>query len=253
MRSRGIDAERGGHLRRRGFGAAGAVGPRHEVIAAQTGLAHHVLEGDVGGARHRDSERAAGGAVGVAGGVEQHRQIGALHHLVLVALVEHREARRHIGLERKLLQQPRAQRVDGLHLQAARRFQRAGEQFAGAQPQFWRRDAAMPASRIAASSAASSSVTQWPSVENTRSAMLAAAALVKVMQRIFSGGTPFEQQPDHPLHQHMGLARTGIGRDEGRGRRDRRRAPAWRGRRRESVRGAFTIPRSPSRRPPTIP
>ena len=48
----------------------------------------------------------------------------------------------------------------------------------------------MPASRIAASSASSSSVTQWPSVENTRSAMLAAAALVKVMQRIFSGGTP---------------------------------------------------------------
>ena len=49
---------------------------------------------------------------------------------------------------------------------------------------------AIPASRIAASSAVSSSVTQWPSVVNTRSAMLAAAALVKVMQRIFSGGTP---------------------------------------------------------------
>ena len=48
----------------------------------------------------------------------------------------------------------------------------------------------MPASRIAASSASSSSVTQWPSVVNTRSAMLAAAALVKVMHRIFSGGTP---------------------------------------------------------------
>ena len=48
----------------------------------------------------------------------------------------------------------------------------------------------MPASRIASLSASSSSVTQWPSVVNTRSAMLAAAALVKVMQRIFSGGTP---------------------------------------------------------------
>src|SRR5664279_611358 len=49
---------------------------------------------------------------------------------------------------------------------------------------------AIPASRIAASSAASSSVTQSPRVENTRSAILAAAALVKVMQRIFSGDTP---------------------------------------------------------------
>ena len=173
-----------------GLGAAGAVGPRHEMIAAQTGLAHHVLEGDVGGAGHRDVERAAGGAVGIARGIQQHREIGALHHLGLVALVEHRKARRHIGLERKLLQQPGAQRVDGLHLQPARRFQRAGEQFARAHPQASRRAARCPTSRIAASSAASSSVTQWPSVVNTRSAMLAAAALVKVMQRIFSGGTP---------------------------------------------------------------
>src|ERR1700733_3412620 len=49
---------------------------------------------------------------------------------------------------------------------------------------------AMPMAMIAWSSAWSSSVTQWPSVENTRSAMFAAAALVKVTQRIFSGGTP---------------------------------------------------------------
>ena len=47
----------------------------------------------------------------------------------------------------------------------------------------------MPALRIAVSSSSSFSVTQWPSVVNTRSAMLAAAALVKVTQRIFSGGT----------------------------------------------------------------
>ena len=43
--------------------------------------------------------------------------------------------------------------------------------------------------------------------------MLAAAALVKVMQRIFSGGVT-EQQPDHAVDQHMGLPGTGIGRDE---------------------------------------
>ncbi len=45
-------------------------------------------------------------------------------------------------------------------------------------------------SRMASSSAASSSVVQCGSVSNTRFAMLAAAALVKVMQRIFSGSTP---------------------------------------------------------------
>src|SRR5262245_47497144 len=43
---------------------------------------------------------------------------------------------------------------------------------------------------MAASSAASSSVVQRPSLSNTRLAMLAAAALVNVRQRIFSGATP---------------------------------------------------------------
>ena len=50
----GIDAERSRHLRGRCVGAAGAVGPGHEMIAAETGLAHDVLEGDVGRAGHRD-------------------------------------------------------------------------------------------------------------------------------------------------------------------------------------------------------
>ena len=131
----GIDAERGRQLRRRGLDAAGPVGPGHEVVAAQTGLAHHVLEGDVGGAGHGDVERAAGGAVGIARGIEHHLEIGALHHLVLVALVDHGKTRGHVGLERELLQQPGAQRVDGLHLQPARRLQRAGEQFSRRHPQ----------------------------------------------------------------------------------------------------------------------
>ena len=179
--------------------------------------------------------------------LEQHREVGALHHLGLVAVVEHGEARRHIGLERKLLQQPGAQRVDGLHLQPARRLQRGGEQFAGAHAQR-ASTRAMPASRIAASSASSSSVTQWPRVENTRSAMLAAAALVKVMQRIFSGGTLSSKQPDHPLHQHMGLARAGIGRDEGRRRRvGRARLRGADGRRNGARRGHHSsIPRPPA-------
>ena len=46
----------------------------------------------------------------------------------LRGLVEHGEARGDVGFERKLVQQLGAERVDGLHLQPARRFQRAGEQ-----------------------------------------------------------------------------------------------------------------------------
>ena len=222
------------------------------MVAAQAGLAHHVLEGDVGGARHGDIERAACGAFGVSRGLKQHLEIGALHHLVLVAFVEHRKSRRHIGLERKLLQQPRAERMDGLHFQAARRFQRAGEQFSRRHAASARRAAAMPASTIAASSAASSSVTQWPSVENTRSAMLAAAALVKVMQRIFSGITPSSSSritrctstwvlPD-PALAETNAEEAGS------------EARAWAARTAAGIgRGAVTILPTPARRRPTIP
>ncbi len=121
------DAKGRRYLRRCGIGAVSGIGPGHEVVAAEARLAHHILEGDVGGAGHRDIERTARRTIRIAGGVEQHREIGALHHLVLVAVVENGEARGNVGLERELLQQPGTQRVNGLHLQPARRFQRAGE------------------------------------------------------------------------------------------------------------------------------
>ena len=100
------------------------------MIAAEARLAHHVLEGNVGGIRHRGEQGAAEDAVRRVGGFEEDPEIGALHHVGLIALVEHGKARRHIGLEGELLQKPRAQRVDGLHLQSAGRLQRAREQFA---------------------------------------------------------------------------------------------------------------------------
>ena len=49
-------------------------------------------------------------------------------HLVGLALVEHGEARRHVGLERHEVQQPLAEGVDGVDLQSARRLHRAGEE-----------------------------------------------------------------------------------------------------------------------------
>ena len=45
-----------------------------------------------------------------------------------LVLVEDGEARRHAGLQRKALQQPLAEGVDGLHLEAARRLDGDGEQ-----------------------------------------------------------------------------------------------------------------------------
>ena len=188
------------------------------MIAAEAGLAHHVLEGDVGRARHRRHQRAPGGTVGIARRFEENPEIGALHHLVLVAVVEHGEARGHIGLERELLQQPRAQRVDGLHLQPARRLQRAGEQFAGRLPQAWAgmRNAGLADRRI-----------QRVVVERHPMAEGGEHALCHVGGGGFGEGDAedffrrhvVEQQPDHPLHQHVRLARSRIRRDEGGSRR----------------------------------
>ena len=62
-----------------------------------------------------------------------------------------------------------------------------------------------------------------------------------------------EQQADHALHQHVGLARTGIGRHERRGGGIGRARLRVADGRRESVRGAFTIPPSQRRRQRTIP
>ena len=63
----------------------------------------------------------------------------------------------------------------------------------------------------------SSSVTQRPSRSNTRIAMLAAAALVKVRQRMRPGGAAVEQQAHDAVGEHLGLARARIGRHPGGG------------------------------------
>ena len=125
------------------------------------------------------------------------------------------EARSDVGLERKLMQQPRAEGMDGLHLEAARRLQRAREQ--AARPRALRGVGGFAPS-FAHRRVERRVVERGPGAQcsNTRFAMLAAAALVKVMQRMRLGSTPEQQQPDHALRQHVGLAGAGIGGDPGR-------------------------------------
>ena len=93
-----------------------------------------------------------------------------------------------IGWE--LVQQVGAERVDGLPLHAARRLQGVGKQPPRNRALGLKSGVLPVASLILSSSAASSSVVHSASVSNTRVAMLAAAALVKVMQRIFPGSSP---------------------------------------------------------------
>ena len=67
------DAERGRHLRGGGGGVAGGIGPGHEMVAAEAGLSDHLLEGDVGGIRHRGPQRAADRTVGNPRRLQEHR------------------------------------------------------------------------------------------------------------------------------------------------------------------------------------
>ena len=160
------------------------------MIAAEARLAHDILEGDVGRARHRRWS---------ARGRSRCRDCARPR----AAPRDWRAPSSRSGRGRRARQNAPA-RWPRKEIAAAAGCTARGWSALSARPAFPARrqtasradlrsfasGCAMPASRIAASSASSSSVTQWPSVVNTRSAMLAAAALVKVMQRIFSGGTP---------------------------------------------------------------
>ncbi len=70
-------------------------------------------------------------------------------HQVALVLLQHGEIERHAGLAREAMQHAFAEGVDGLDTQAARRFQRMGEQRAA-------RAAASPASAVHRSSRSSS-------------------------------------------------------------------------------------------------
>ena len=131
------------------------------------------------------------GAVRLPRGLEHHVEADLFEHLVLLGLLEHPKARRDIGLERELLQQPRAEGVDGLHLEAARRLQRRARTAAAPAPA-----ASASMSRVAgrADGLVELGVVERRSIgrasSKMRFAMLAAAALVKVRHRIFAGSVP---------------------------------------------------------------
>ena len=121
------------------------------------------------------AERRAGGRPGslgqdLVGGLGQQRVAGVI--------VEDLEAGRHAGLQGEALQQPLAEGVDGLHLEAARRLDHQREQLARAFHLLRRRErgrAAPAGPRQAPRRRPSPSL---PAGANTRVAISAAAALV---------------------------------------------------------------------------
>ena len=113
------------------------------------------------------------------------------------------------------MQQPFAEGVHRLDLQPAGRLDRAREQ-PPREGEIAPRRLRRAGRRRSLAKASSSRLVHSASVLNTRSAILAAAALVKVRQRICAGGAPSSSKPQHALGQHMRLAAAGVGRHPGR-------------------------------------
>ena len=127
--SSGVDAERARQLGDRRVDAAGArrsmpsISSRLRDRLAITSVKVWSAAAVIAIASARPS-----GAVRLGGRFEQHVQRSRSISSRSARVLQHLEARRDVRLERKLMQQPRAEGVDGLHLQPARRLQRLRKQ-----------------------------------------------------------------------------------------------------------------------------
>src|SRR5262249_11836823 len=108
--------------------AAAVIDPGADGITFADGLADHVFEGLVGGGRDGGGEGLAEHAFRRQGCVKQDAEANLAKALRLRRFVEHIEAGGDIRLERKMMQQPRAEGMNGLNLESARRLQRHSEQ-----------------------------------------------------------------------------------------------------------------------------
>ena len=195
--------------------AAGTLEPGRERVARADGVADHVLEGLVGGDDDRLRQRVAERGFRVSRCLEQDLERELVEQFLGRRLVEHGEARGDVGLERELVQQPRAEGVDGLHLEPARRLQRRSEQ-----PP---RPGAFARAGLAASGQSDAFVERGivqhrPVGERTEDAVrhVGGGGLGEGDAEDLGRIAAAQKQVDHALRQHVRLAGAGIGRNESR-------------------------------------
>ncbi len=222
----GSEAERVGELGDGSVDAAGPIDPGHQAAALADRLAQDVAKGLIGGRADDARERAPERAVGLGRSLQQGIEGEPIEQLRFRCLVEHRKARRDIGLERKLLQQPRAEGMDGLHLEAARRVQRLREQPA-------RAGAALPLRPLVGHGMDGGIELvvgeRGPACQRVEHAgrHIGGRRLGEGEAENLGRRRAAEQEADHALRQHIGLARARIGGDPGRLRRIGGRALAF--------------------------
>ena len=169
--------------------ASSPCGARVRPSSARACL-QHVVETVVDGKGDGRPQRRPQGAGLGARGLGEHLVGRLLEERIALVLVEDDEARRHAGLEREPLQQPLAEGVDGLHLEAAGRLDGDGEQLPRPLHLVGRWARGRAARRACASGSPRRPVTHSASRANTRLDISAAAAFVYVSARMRSGGVP---------------------------------------------------------------
>ena len=189
--------------------------PAHQLVALADHLADQIAECDIGGGQHRLGQGPAERAVGLARRLQHHVEAELFEKLVLLGLVEHLEARRDIGLQRKQVQELGAEGVDGVDLQSARRLQRQREELPRALPP--------PGVDPLLAGLAHRLVERRVVQHRPRPQVVEHA-----VRHVGGGGLgegdaedarridARQQQPDHALRQDVRLARAGIRRDPGR-------------------------------------
>ena len=207
-----LDAEPARQFGNRGVNVPRAHDPAGQRVTLADRVADDVAEGLIGGRRHRHGERPAKRAVGGARAVKQDLERQSFQKLRLLGLVEHGKAGGDVGLERKLVQELGAEGMDRLHLQSAGRLQRAGKKPARQRtPRGIGRHMRPRLDRVIERGV----VQRGPFGERVEDAFrhIGGGGLGEGDAEDFLGRHAAEQQPDHPLHQHMGLAGAGIGGD----------------------------------------
>ena len=190
-------------------GQARSVGRAAGGIAQRHGLGDETIDaecaGEIGHQRQRRAE-AAGGALRLL----DDGTLGRRHQLAGAQFVRHGETRRHVGLEREKVQQPLAEGVDRLDLQPAGRLHRTGEETARGDQVGRRRR------RRAGRDDGGAQLAILPHRPVGEIAEHAGRHLRR--RRLGEGEAEDlgrrragEQQPDHALRQHVGLARAGVG------------------------------------------
>ena len=190
------------------------VDPRHDRAAPADRIAQSILENEIAAERNDRRQLAAGRALGLVRRLQQHVAANLLQQLLLLRFLKHAEMRGHICLERKLLQQPGAESVDGLHLQSTGGLQRRGKKLPRRLPQP-RGDPPRPGIRYRLIQRFI--VKRGPVTERFENAVrhIGGRGLGEGETEDFLGLRTLQQEPDHALREHMGLAGACIGRHPG--------------------------------------